>query len=122
MKKKILIIDDEITLQKALSEILSQDEFVVLSAIDGENGLKMAKEEMPSAILLDIIMPRMDGFKVLEELKKTAKTKKIPVLVLSNLEGDKEAEKMLELGAAEYLVKANNGLEDIAKKIKEIAR
>lgn len=120
--KKVLIIDDEVTLQKTLSEVLSQEGFAVSSSMDGENGLELAKNLIPDIILLDIIMPRLNGFKVLEELKKSAETKEIPVLILTNLDGESEAKKMLQSGAVDCMVKSNHGLEDIVAKIKEITK
>ena len=69
-KQKILIIEDEAILQKALQEILLQENYEVVSALDGELGFKMAFSEAPDIILLDLIMPKMDGFEVLEALKK----------------------------------------------------
>lgn len=120
--KRILIIDDEVTLQKTLSEILSQEGFEVSGALDGESGLGLARNLVPNIILLDIIMPRLDGFKVIEELKKNAETKDIPVLVLTNLDGETQAKKMTNAGIAGYLIKSNYSLEDIVKKIKEIVK
>lgn len=116
--KKILIIDDEITLQKTLSEVLAQEGFLPSSALDGEKGLELAINLIPSLILLDIIMPRLDGFKVLEELKKNAETKDIPIIILTNLEGEAEAKKMLRMGAVDYLIKSNYSLDDLINKIK----
>jgi len=118
--KKVLIIDDEVTLQKTLSEVLTQDGFNVSAALDGEKGVAVAKNIAPDIILLDIIMPRMNGFKVLEEIKGNNKTKNVPVLVLTNLDGEKEAKKMIDLGAKDYLIKASHSLGDIVKRIKDI--
>jgi DNA-binding response OmpR family regulator len=117
---KILFIEDEPTLQKELKEILEQEKFKTFSAFDGEEGLKKAKEEKPNLILLDLILPKKDGFEVVKELKADEKLKDIPVIVLTNLEGVGDVEKALELGATTYLVKANYKLEDVVSKIKEI--
>jgi DNA-binding response OmpR family regulator len=94
-KQKILIIEDEETLQKALQEILLQENYEVVSALDGELGFKMASSEMPDIILLDLILPKMDGFEVLEALKKDEKTKKIPIIILTNLGGTEDVQKAL---------------------------
>ena len=103
-----------------MSEILTQEGFEVFNALDGEIGVQMAREKKPDIILLDLILPKKDGFEVLKELKADPNTKEIPVVVLTNLEGMEDINKVLELGATTYLVKANYEIEDIAKKIKEI--
>ena len=119
MADKILFVEDEPSLQKAISELLTQEGFEIFSAIDGEEGLKMAKKEKPNLILLDLILPKKDGFEVLKELKADSELKDIPVIVLTNLEGMGDVEKALELGATTYLVKANYELEDVVTKIKD---
>ena len=118
--KKILFIEDEPTLQKAIGEILSQEGYKILQALDGEIGLSLAKSEKPDLILLDLILPKKNGFEVLEGLKDDPETFDIKVMILTNLEGSKDVEKALELGATSYLVKANYNLEDVVVKIKEL--
>ena len=122
MAKKILFVEDEPSLQKAVSEVLVQEGFEALSAPDGEEGLKITREEKPDLILLDLILPKKDGFEVLKELKADEKLKDIPVIVLTNLEGIGDVEKALSLGAKTYLVKANYELEDLLKMVKEHLR
>ncbi len=117
--KKILFVEDEPSLQKTVSEILTQEGFKMLSALDGEEGLKLIKKEKPDLILLDLILPKKDGFEVLKEIKEDKETKDIPVIVLTNLEGVGDVEKALSLGAATYLVKASYELEDIVIKVKQ---
>ena len=117
--KKVLIIEDEATLQKALQEILTAENYNVLSALDGSRGLEMAREENPDLILLDIILPKMDGFEVLKELKSEEKTESIPVIILTNLSDISDIQKALDLGATTYLVKADFSLEDVIKKVKD---
>lgn len=119
MAKKILFIEDEPTLQKAVGEILTQEGFEVLSALDGEEGLELIKKEKPNLVLLDLILPKKDGFEVLKEMKADEELKDVPVIVLTNLEGMGDVEKALSLSATTYLVKANYELEDVVKKIKE---
>jgi len=120
--KKILFIEDEPTLQKTVGEILSQEGFTVLVALDGEAGLSMAKREKPDLILLDLILPKKNGFEVLAELKKDPETAGISVLVLTNLETSADIEKALELGATNYLVKANYELEEVVDKVKNLLK
>lgn len=116
----ILFIEDETTLQKTLTSVLSNSGFSVASAYDGEAGLIEARKMRPDLILLDLILPKMDGFAVLAELKKDANLKDVPVIVLTNLEAVEDVEKVIALGATTYLVKANYDLPEIVSKIKEI--
>jgi DNA-binding response OmpR family regulator len=118
-KKKILVIEDEETLQKALKEYLTEEKFDVVSALDGEEGLTLSEKEQPDLILLDIILPKIDGFKVLEGIKENKKTKNIPVILLTNLESVEDIQKAFEKGATTYLVKSDYKLEDVVIKIKE---
>lgn len=118
--KSILFIEDEPTLQKTVGRYLEGEGYQVLSALDGEKGLELAKTQDLNLILLDLILPKKDGFDVLKELKQDPKTKDIPVIILTNLEQNADIGKTLELGATTYLVKANYELEEVVKKIKEV--
>ena len=118
IKKKILVIEDEATLQKALNDVLLQEGFEVSSASDGITGLEIAKKENPDLILLDIILPKMDGFEVLAKLK--ADDENTPVVILTNLSDVNDVQKALDLGATTYLVKADYHLNEVIQKIKEI--
>lgn len=118
--KKVLFIEDEPALQRTLTIALKEAGFDALSAFDGETGLNIAKNEKPDIILLDLIIPKMDGFTVLENLKKDESVKNIPVIVLTNLEATDDVEKVVGLGATTYLVKANYDIAEIVAKIKEI--
>ena len=117
--RKILFIEDESALQRAVSDFLGQEGLKVVSALDGETGLRMAKSEAPDLILLDLILPKLNGFEVLKELSTDEKTKKIPVIVLTNLEGVEDIKKSLELGATTYLIKEDYRLEEVVEKIKK---
>ena len=119
MPKTILLIEDEAALQKTFSEVLDQEGYKVMSALDGELGLRLAKQKKPDLILLDLILPKVHGFEVLKELKGDEGTRDIPVIVLTNLEGVGDVEKALELGATTYLVKATYSLEEVIGKIKK---
>ena len=118
--KKILFIEDELGLQKSMNDILVPNGYTVVQAFDGETGLKQAIDEKPDLILLDLILPKKDGFEVLTTLKEQAETKEIPVIVLTNLEGAEEVEKALSLGATTYLVKANYSLEEVLQKMNTV--
>ncbi|MBU2036673.1 response regulator [Patescibacteria group bacterium] len=116
--KTILLIEDEPTLQKTLSSALTQEGYEIKSALDGEIGLRLAREIKPDLILLDLILPKLDGFEVLGELKKDGPLKDVPIIVLTNLESAPDIERALSLGATSYLVKANYDLKDVIEKIK----
>lgn len=119
--KKILFIEDESAIQKTFGEILQQEGYEMISALDGEIGLRLAKMKKPDLILLDLILPKMNGFEVLKKLKEEEGTKNIPVIVLTNLEGMEDIDKALELGAKTYLVKAQYSLDEILEKVKKAA-
>lgn len=120
MAKKILFIEDESTLQRAVTQVLEDNNYRVLSALDGESGILLAQKELPDLILLDLILPNKDGFEVLGELKKDERTKRIPIIILSNLEGSTDVDRALELGATTYLVKTNYKLDEVVEKIKQV--
>ena len=120
MTKKILIVEDDIVLQNALKEYLTREEFEIMCASDGEEGLQMAMDNDPDLILLDIVLPKKDGYEVLSEVKNNEKTNHIPVVLLTNLGSVLDVQKALDLGATTYLVKADYKLEEISLKIKEI--
>lgn len=117
--KTILFIEDESALQKTFGDLLESEGYKMISALDGEVGLGMAKLKQPDLILLDLILPRMNGFDVLEKLKQDPKTKEIPIIILTNLEGINDVERALELGATTYLVKAQYTLDEIIQKVKQ---
>ena len=119
MSKVILFIEDESALQKTFGEILKQEGYEMISALDGEIGLRLAKIKKPDLILLDLVLPKRHGFEVLKELKEDEETKKIPVIVLTNLEKIEDVDKALELGATTYLVKAQYSLVELVEKIKK---
>lgn len=97
---------------------MRQDGYEIISALDGEIGLRLAKTKKPDLILLDLILPKVHGFEVLEQLKGDEKTKDIPVIILTNLEKMEDVEKAIKMGATTYLVKSNYNLEEVTDKIK----
>lgn len=116
--KKILFIEDEPSLRRSMRKVLEKHHYSFLEADDGENGIQIAKKELPDLILLDLILPKKNGFEALEELKNDPATNKIPVIVLTNLSQSQDIEKALSLGAISYLVKTNYSLTEIIEKIK----
>lgn len=117
-KQKILIVEDDRALQSAMVEILAQEGYETASAFDGEEGVQKAETEKPDLILLDLILPRKDGYEVLAEIKNGS-NKNIPVLILTNLEEIENVQKALDLGAKTFMVKSDFSLRDIIEKIKE---
>lgn len=117
---KILIVEDDAILQNALGAYLVAEGFEIKNAGDGEVGVQMALSEKPDLILLDIVLPKKDGYAVLSEVRSNESTKHIPIVLLTNLGSISDVEKALELGATTYLVKADYKLEEITAKVKEI--
>ena len=120
-QKKILLIDDEEDLLKMLKLRFQQEDFNVLVALDGDVGLKLAEQEVPDLIILDIMMPKMDGYTCLKEMRNLPKTKDIPVLMLSG----KEEEKVRDLFAFQKIsgyIEKPFELDDMVAKVREILK
>lgn len=122
IKKKILIIEDEKALREALKSYLEEDGFEIEVAADGEAGINLIKENKFDLAILDIILPKKDGFKILEEIKEDEKIQKIPIIILTNLESIEDIQKAFEKGINNYLVKSDHSLEEVSQKIKEILK
>jgi DNA-binding response OmpR family regulator len=118
MAKKVLIVEDDEFLRGLIAKELSYNNFDVLLAIDGDEGAKKIKEELPDLVVLDLLLPNKDGFEVLTESKSDPKTAGIPVIILSNLNQKEDVEKVMKLGAADFMVKAQFNLDEIVGKIK----
>ena len=119
-KEKILVVEDEEILLTALKEELESGGYEMEGAGDGEEGLQKVKSFKPDLILLDLVMPRMDGMEMLQKLKEDAETKDIPVVILTNLSDYDRISEALSLGAMDYLVKANYKLEDLLDKVRSV--
>jgi DNA-binding response OmpR family regulator len=117
---KILIVEDEDVLSLVLEEKFKNEGFDVQIARDGEEAQDKAEKFKPDAILLDLILPKKGGLEVLEGFKKTDGLKLIPVIVLSNLEGDETIKKALSLGAEDYFVKTQHPIAEIVEKVGEL--
>lgn len=118
-QKKVLVIDDEKVLRELLLSKIGQAGFEVVGAADGDEGLKKALAEHPDLILLDIIMPKMDGITMLKKLREDVWGKIVPVIVLSNLNTAEAVEKSLESGAYDYLVKVDYSLDDLVGVVRK---
>lgn len=121
-KLKILVVEDEEILLTALSEELRQEGFDVVGAKDGVDGLEKAAAEQPDLMLLDLVMPRLDGISTLKKMKEQDETKNIPVVILTNLSDYDKISDALSMGAMDYLVKANYRLEELVTKIKTVLK
>jgi DNA-binding response OmpR family regulator len=117
---KVLIVEDEEVLLKVLKEKLEKSGYDVATAVDGEAALIRAKDSNPDVIVLDLLLPKKNGFEVLEELKKDEALKVIPVVVVSNLGEDNDIKRALALGAADYYVKSEHPINEIIEKIKHV--
>jgi DNA-binding response OmpR family regulator len=117
--KKILLMEDDKFLNKAYKDKLIMEGYAVESAYDGIEGLTKVKKFKPDLILLDLIMPVLDGNSVLKKLKDDPKTCEIPVIILSNLSSNDKVSGALESGITTYLVKSDQKISDVVKKIKE---
>jgi len=120
MAKKILIIEDDKFLRKVIDKKLSKEGYLVIEAVDGEKGLKAVKDKKPDLVLLDLVLPEMDGFEVLDKMKKDPSLSNIPVIILSNLGEVKDIEKGLKMGAKDYLIKAHFTLGEIIERIEAV--
>lgn len=120
--KKILIIDDEEAVERAISDSLLSQGFTTVLAKNGEDGLDIALRQHPDLILLDILMPRMDGMNMLQKLRLDQWGKTIPVIILTNVNPNSSSiiDSVLQSEPAYYLVKSDVKLEGIVKKIKEV--
>ncbi|MEK7608691.1 MAG: response regulator [Patescibacteria group bacterium] len=117
-KTKILLVEDDAVLAKVVDEELVEAGFEVFRAYDGEVGLIMAQDKRPDLILLDILLPKKNGFEVLEALKKSLETKTIPIILLTMLGSDDDIKRGLHLGANDYIVKSQHALPEIIEKVK----
>lgn len=122
MGKTILIIEDDKFLRELIVKKLTQENFDVSEAIDGEEGMKKIKENLPQLVLLDLILPGIDGFEVLTKMKEDSALAQIPVIILSNLGQKDDVERGMRLGAIDYLIKAHFTPNEIIDKVKTILK
>ena len=120
--KKILIVEDDNFLQGLEAGKLKKDDYEVITASTGEDGLKKIFEPKIDLVLLDLILPKFDGFEILKKMKETLELKNIPVIVFSNLSEDKDIKKAKDLGATDFMVKSNFTLDELVKHIDKILK
>ena len=119
-KATILIVEDDPLMSRLYSKVFSIEGYEVITAADGEESLSAVHKNLPTLILLDVMMPKMNGLELLEKLKSDPSTKKIPVIMLTNLAGTADAEKAMTLGAVKYIVKSEYEPKQIVGMVKEI--
>jgi|ERR1043166_1207096 CheY-like chemotaxis protein len=119
MAARILLAEDDRILRKAGEVSLTKKGYEVISAVDGEEALVKARDHRPDLVLLDVMMPKMNGFEVLRVLKSEPAVRDIPVIMLTNLEEADEIKRAAAAGAHSYLVKSNTNLDDLAARIKD---
>lgn len=117
-KTKILLIEDDEVLMEMYKSKFTSEGYEFIFALDGHSGLELVQKERPDLILLDIILPRMDGFEVLKKLKEDTQLKDIPVILLTNLGQKEDQDRGLKFGAVSYLVKANHTPAQVVEKVK----
>jgi len=115
--KRVLLAEDDRFLRRACEQSLRQRGYTVISAVDGETALQLARSERPDLILLDMLMPRMTGLDVLRALKADPRTRAVPVLVLSNSSREQDIQEVTRLGVVAYLVKANLSLQQLGERV-----
>ena len=119
-KIKVLLVEDDKMIIDMYTLKFTQEGFDVVTAENGKDAVALALKESPDIVLLDIILPQMDGFTVLKELKSADNTKETPVILLTNLGQDGDVKKGLELGATDYLIKANYTPSQVVDKVKSV--
>jgi CheY-like chemotaxis protein len=117
---KILIVEDDPLMSRMYHKIFTFEKYEVEMAADGVEGFEKAKSTKPTIMLLDIMMPKMNGLQVLEKLKLDPETKAIPVIMLTNLAGQQDAEAAMAKGAVKYIIKSEHEPKEVANMVKEI--
>ena len=120
VNKKILLVEDDSFLLNLYADKFRSEHYEVVVAENGEKAIKLANEHQPDIVLLDVLLPKKNGFSVLEELKSNIKTKKIPVILLTNLSQQEDIKKGIKLGAIDFLIKAHFMPDEVVNKIKKI--
>ncbi|OGD31837.1 hypothetical protein A3C91_00225 [Candidatus Azambacteria bacterium RIFCSPHIGHO2_02_FULL_52_12] len=120
-KKLVLVVEDEPALREVIVLKLGREELVeVAAATNGEDALVFLKKRKPSLIWLDLLLPGINGLEVLEKIRNDADLKNLPAVIVSVSAGEEKVKRAFELGALDYIVKSNNSIDDIIKKVKGI--
>jgi|YelNatPaOPRAMG01_1025707.scaffolds.fasta_scaffold04883_4 DNA-binding response OmpR family regulator len=119
-KPKILLVEDEPFLSSLLRLKLEKANFEVISASDGEEALNILAQNTPDLMLLDLILPKKNGFEVLETIRQDPRLEKLPVIIISNLGQEVDISRGKSLGVIEYFVKARLSIDELINKVKEL--
>jgi DNA-binding response OmpR family regulator len=119
MNEKILVVEDDLVLQKIISDKLTKENYQVVCDNDGEQGLAAALQNHPDLILLDLVMPKMDGLSMLKKLREDIWGKDARVIITTNLADDSKTEEGMKHGVYDYLVKTEWSLDDLILKVKD---
>ena len=120
--KKVLLVEDDLLISDILARKLSQSGLHVLHAASGVKAFEVLEKNIPDVILLDLILPGMDGFEILKKLKADKKLATIPVIILSNINEPEQMDRAKELGAVDYMIKIAVPLEDVVTRVKSLCR
>ncbi len=120
MAKKILVVEDDRFLRELITQKLAREGYDVSEAVDGEDGVKKAEEKNPDVILMDLILPGIDGFEAITKIKEKPDFESTPIIILSNLGQRDDIERGLKLGAVDFLVKAHFTPGEIIEKIEKV--
>ncbi len=121
-KVHVLLVEDDVFLSGIYQKKFEMEGYKVTTADNGEKAVNEAKKKKPDIVLLDVLLPKLDGFAVLEKLKEDATTKDIPVILLTNLGQKDDVEKGLQAGAVDYLIKAHFKPSEIVDKVKKVLK
>lgn len=120
MAKKVLIIEDDRFLSSLMKARLEKEGFLPTQAFDGEEAFNILKKDKPDLIILDLIMPKVSGFELLENISVDPQIGRVPVMILSNLGQESDIQKVKRLGATQYFVKVKTSIDDLVSKVKEL--
>lgn len=118
--KTILIIEDDDFFRELIRKKLTSKDFSFLEAVNGETGIEMMKEKKPDLVLLDLLLPNIDGFEVVTQIKSDPEISNIPIIVLSNLGQKEDIDRALKLGASDYLIKSQFDIDQVIEKITNV--
>lgn len=118
--KKIMVVEDDRFLSSLIKARLEKEGFAVIQAFDGEEAIQELKTDVPALVILDLIMPKVTGFEVLQTISITPQLDKVPVIIMSNLAQDSDIEKARQLGAKEYFIKVKISIDDLITRIKSL--
>lgn len=119
--KKVLVVEDDEFLANAMRVQLETDGYEIVIAQNGEEAKQLVEEHKPNVVILDLILPKVDGFVFLEEIRNIEEYKKLPIIVASNLGQKEDIKKAMDLGANDYVVKTNLSIEELVQKVKALS-